>query len=173
MNAKRPSDDPPPSADRAASRSAPVAKADHHAPSAQISLALYSAGFRPVGDISLLGAIFEPVRRAYGKDEVEVVLGTYVALPRTESRVSPRARAKSVASWFCGEVQDGFPIQHVMGRLIIIGNPAERIIDLLTNISSEQNQLFVACNCHRSERCPIINPDLLINVMEVNLHGTL
>ena len=35
------------------------------------------------------------------------------------------------------------------------------------NISGGQNQLFVACNCHRSERCPIIDPDLLVNVMEV------
>ena len=38
------------------------------------------------------------LRRAYGKDEVEVVLDPYVALPRTKSRLSPRARAKLVAS---------------------------------------------------------------------------
>jgi hypothetical protein len=59
------------------------------------------------------------------------------------------------------------------GVSVITCNPAERIPDFPMNIFGGQYQLFAACNCHCSERCPIMDPNLLVNVMEVNLYGTL
>ena len=86
---------------------------------------------------------------------------------------NPRTRAE-VRSNSGGQVQRPFPISRRYGASqLIIAHPAEWIGDLLMNISSRQYQLLAACNCHRSERCPIIDANLLVNVMEVNLHGTL